>query len=168
MDEETKKKWAAVGEALNREIQGNLQQARARRPLSELMADWTRESSSARPIVYVSGHLDLTEEEFAAHYVPALTEALAKQSVFIVGDACGADTFAQRWLLEKRAVVTVYHMLTTARHNLSDRPTVGGFSSDAERDEAMTRASTCDVAWVRPGREKSGTAKNLARRARTP
>ncbi len=28
----------------------------------------------------------------------------------------------------------------------------------------MTAASTEDLAWVRPGREKSGTAKNLARR----
>jgi hypothetical protein len=30
---------------------------------------------------------------------------------------------------------------------------------------AMTPASTFDIAWVRPGRERSGTAKNLLRRA---
>lgn len=42
--------------------------------------------------------------------------------------------------------------------------TVGGFESDRVRDEAMTAASDADIAWVRPGREKSGTAKNLKRR----
>lgn len=37
----------------------------------------------------------------------------------------------------------------------------------AARDEALTAASTFDIAWVRPGRERSGTARNLQRRART-
>ena len=36
--------------------------------------------------------------------------------------------------------------------------------SDEERDLAMSCASTDDIAWVRSGREKSGTAKNINRR----
>ena len=42
----------------------------------------------------------------------------------------------------------------------------GGFGSDQERDSAMTGNTDEDIAWIRPGRERSGTAKNLMRRAR--
>ena len=51
--------------------------------------------------------------------------------------------------------------------NTGPFPTQGGFLSDLECDEAMTHASTRDIAWVRPGREASGTAANIARRMRT-
>ena len=43
-------------------------------------------------------------------------------------------------------------------------PTIGGFKSDEERDRAMTLASSVDIAWVRPGKENSCTAKNIERR----
>jgi hypothetical protein len=64
----------------------------------------------------------------------------------------------------ERDKVTVFHMFTAPRNNVGGFPTRAGFASDRERDEAMTAASTADIAWVRPGREKSGTAKSLARR----
>ena len=62
--------------------------------------------------------------------------------------------------------MTVYHMFESPRNNYGGYTTVGGFNSDSEGDEAMTAVSDEDIAWVRPGREKSGTAKNLARRLR--
>jgi ribosomal protein S16 len=55
------------------------------------------------------------------------------------------------------------HMLAAPRNN-TGFPTVGGFATDEERDEAMTLASDVDLAWVRQGRENSGTARNIARR----
>lgn len=115
-------------------------------------------------IVFVSGHLDVTREEFEEHYVPLLCEAILQGASFVVGDARGADTMAQAFL-HARGVqnVTVYHMFTRPRTDVGF-PTIGGFTSDEERDAAMTVASDRDVAWVRPGREKSGTAKNLTRR----
>jgi len=119
-------------------------------------------------VAFVSGHLDLTSEEFEEHYVPKIRAAIQEGASFIVGDASGADTMAQRYL--KAALyphVTVYHMLTTPRNN-AGFPKVGGYLSDGDRDKAMTKASTTDIAWVRAGREKSGTAKNLARRAQLP
>ena len=67
-------------------------------------------------VAFVSGHLDLTDEEFARHYVPLIADAVARGWRFVVGDA-------------------------------------------------MTAASSRDIAWVRPGRERSGTARNLRRRA---
>ena len=127
---------------------------------------------------FVSGHLDLTEHEFDEHYKPTLLRYLRAGDSFIVGDAPGAALLAQRYLSEhvglrlfpvcqaRADVITVYHMLALPRHNPEGLPTVGGFLSDRARDEAMTAASDGDVAWVRPGREKSGTASNLKRRAK--
>jgi hypothetical protein len=43
--------------------------------------------------------------------------------------------------------------------------TIGGFESDEARDAQMTLDSDLDIAWVRPGRKKSGTQKNLDRRS---
>lgn len=116
---------------------------------------------------FISGHLDLSAEEFGAHYAPAIDAALAKQGAcFVVGDARGADARGQAYLAERAsaAQVTVFHMLTAPRHNQGGFSTRGGFGSDAERDQALTAASERDIAWIRPGRERSGTARNLARR----
>lgn len=112
---------------------------------------------------YVSGHLDLTEEEFATHYEPNIRAAMAHGDAFVVGDARGADEMTQLVLIGY-ARVTVFHMFELPRNNLGLFPVRGGFTSDATRDAAMTEASTTDIAWVRPGREKSGTAKNVQRR----
>ena len=114
---------------------------------------------------FISGHLDLTEKEFRDEYIPMIDDAMCiPGSIFIVGDAPGADLMSQRYLFQKYADVTVYHMLKSPRNNRFEFKTRGGFKSDKERDEAMTKASLYDIAWVRPGREKSGTAKNLLRR----
>ena len=112
---------------------------------------------------FVSGHLDLTEEEFEEHYVPKLVGAIQKGGSFVVGDAPGCDTMAQQYL--RGAAVTVYHMLEMPRNLRCDTfDTVGGFRTDEERDAAMTEASDEDIAWVRPGFENSWTAKNIGRR----
>lgn len=114
--------------------------------------------------VFISGHGDITLEEFKAHYAPILDSYVQAGCDFIVGDFKGTDTIAQGYLAFEGCKVTVYHMLEKARFNFINFPTVGGFKNDIERDEAMTKASHCDLAWVRPGREASGTAKNLQRR----
>ena len=113
---------------------------------------------------FVSGHLDLTDVEFTSFYLPKLLVALEDPDAqFVVGDAAGADHISQQWLHSRTKRVTVFHMFGTPRYN-AGFPTHGWFLCDRERDEAMTRDSDQDIAWVRPGREKSGTAKNLKRR----
>lgn len=143
---------------------------------------------------FVSGHMDLTKEEFAEHYEPRIRAAHAAGASFVVGDAHGCDFMAQRLLAslelgqpKDAGRVRVFHMLERPRHSFGSGygsrdpnlpkdswsgrrggfPLVGGFSSDEERDAAMTAASDDDIAWVRPVKDKrhSGTAKNLARRA---
>lgn len=123
---------------------------------------------------FISGHLDITQEEFDTHYVPKLEAALedGEEGVaFVVGDARGADTLAQAWLAEHGAPTAVYHMLEKPRNLAAGpyTPLVGGFPTDEARDEAMTEASTHDIAWARPGKPGSkpsgrGTLQNLARR----
>jgi hypothetical protein len=114
-------------------------------------------------IYFISGHLSLTQDEFDIHYKPFIVEALCHNSSFVVGDAKGADTLAQTYLFGKTDKVVVYHMFGSPRYN-AGFPTEGGFQSDEERDNAMTDNSDSDIAWVRKGREKSGTQKNLDRR----
>ena len=116
---------------------------------------------------FISGHLDVTVAEFSEHYVPRIAAALAADpdTSFVVGDARGCDLMAQIYLREARALrVQVFHMLDKPRNNVGGFPTMGGFTSDADRDAAMTNSSDKDIAWVRPGRRESGTAANLARR----
>jgi hypothetical protein len=118
---------------------------------------------------YISGHLDLTVDEFKDHYVPLIDKALQEGHEFVVGDARGADALAQQYISENCATpieyapVRVYHMFTKPRNNVGFK-VVGGFSSDEERDATMTAVSDYDIAWVRPGKENSGTAKNILRR----
>lgn len=119
-------------------------------------------------IAYISGHLDLTPEEFDEHYRSAIDECIFFGTKVVVGDARGADKMAQEYINRIgnniHELVTVYHMFETPRNNAGNFKCKGEFKSDTERDEAMTAASTYDIAWVRTGREKSGTAKNLERR----
>jgi len=116
---------------------------------------------------FISGHLDLTVDEFDKHYKATIDNALSEDAKFVIGDARGADKLAQDYLSEKAGGrVTVYHMFEVPRNFIDGFIKDGGYESDNERDAAMTLASDADIAWVRPGREKSGTAKNLLRRAR--
>lgn len=121
-------------------------------------------SMDPRQVAFVSGHLDLGEEEFLRHYVPQIEAARARGCRFVVGDARGADLLFQRYADAQGLEVTVFHMFAQPRNRVGAFAVVGGFGSDDERDAAMTAASALDIAWVRPGRERSGTAKNLRRR----
>lgn len=112
---------------------------------------------------FISGHLTLTELEFDEYYRAAIDEPLAHGDSFVVGDASGTDAIVQNYLLGKTDAVVVYHMFTEPRNNAGFK-TIGGFNTDEERDAQMTADSNHDIAWVRPGREKSGTQKNIDRR----
>jgi hypothetical protein len=115
---------------------------------------------------FISGHLDLSDEEFSANYAGRIRAAADEGASFVVGDARGTDAKAQDLLHALGCPrVTVYHLFVSPRNN-AGFTTRGGFDSDGSRDAAMTEASDNDIAWVRPGREKSGTARNLARRAK--
>jgi hypothetical protein len=124
----------------------------------------------------ISGHLDLTQAEFEAHYAPYILSALASKHNIVVGDAPGADAMAQellkKWIpiMRYTGIVTVYHMLTIPRFNAGRFPTKNGYQSNSARDKAMTAESDYDLLWIRPEKHSSvsgrvsGTEQNLIRR----
>lgn len=118
-------------------------------------------------IAFVSGHLDLTDDEFLMHYSHAIIVALVSDHLIVVGDSRGADFMTQQYVQKMGYTnrLRVFHMFHTPRNIVDGAKVMAcGFESDDERDNAMTYHSDYDIAWVREGREKSGTAKNLQRR----
>jgi hypothetical protein len=47
---------------------------------------------------FISGHLSVTPEEFAANYTAQLDAAIEAGDNFVIGDAVGADAMAQEYL----------------------------------------------------------------------
>jgi len=120
---------------------------------------------------FISGHGDITDEEFDMFYKPAIDNAIDSMPNcnFVVGDFKGADIMAQNYLIDIIGIdpsrITVYHMFESPRNiNSNITNTIGGFNSDDERDEAMTLNSFDDIAFVRDCNKLSGTAKNILRR----
>ncbi|QGR53951.1 hypothetical protein [Moumouvirus maliensis] len=135
-------------------------------------------------IYFISGHTDLTIQQFDQLYKNIIIEAATNpNNQFIMGNAPGVDYMAQRLLVDilgNNAYnrVTVFHR--------GDDPgiiadpklkTKGGFKSHNEKDAAMTMASDIDIAFVRSLEESkklygekfnpkriSGTQKNILRR----
>lgn len=128
--------------------------------------------SQSPKVFFVSGHLDVSQDEFFQLYVPKILGALSSPTGarFLVGDAPGCDERTQRLFKDAGllSLLTVYHMKERPRIYVGEPAGVqGGFRNDDDRDTAMTKASTEDIAWVRQGREKSGTARNLSRRSKS-
>lgn len=119
---------------------------------------------------FVSGHRDITEEEFHINYKPILDEIIQNNpdSYFVIGDYHGADIMTQNYLIENNfnpAQITVYHMGDEIQNiNPNIVNVVGGFETDEERDTAMTLNSSIDIAFVRDNTKISGTAQNILRR----
>ena len=127
-------------------------------------------------IYFISGHRDLSYEDFELYYKPVIDNVITndKESIFIVGDYEGVDKFAMNYIFKCYAVpLIIYHMFNNLRNipeGLSENPEServflkGGFKSDEERDSAMTKASDFDIAFVKDNRWNSGTAQNIKRR----
>ena len=138
--------------------------------LAYLCCDLIDRAKNPASTFFVSGHRDITEEEFDTHYKKAIDNAIEKypRCRFVVGDCDGVDIMAQNYLVEKGKadVVTVYHMFKKPRnHNNIIKKLKGGFNTDEERDSAMTDASDFDIAFVLRDKWNSGTAQNIQRRA---
>ena len=123
---------------------------------------------------FISGHRDLTQEEFNDHYVPILTHILKKDPMayFVVGDWEGCDTMALEWLISHSDYPDVYvYYVNEVRVTFSGEKLINFYNvmlrpcaSYDECDSRMTQDSDFDVAWIRPGREDSHTAMNIKRR----
>lgn len=127
-------------------------------------------------IYFVSGHRDLSYEDFELYYEPVISNIIAddKEAEFVIGDCDGVDKFSMDFIFRYYIVpLTIYHMGDVPRNipeGLSENSGLegvffkGGFTSDEERDSAMTKASDFDIAFVKDNRWNSGTAQNIKRR----
>ena len=119
---------------------------------------------------FISGHRDITQDEFDYNYAAILDKLMDDENVlFVVGDCSGADIMAQNLLMDEFMLdperITVYHAFDKPRNlNPKIKNVIGGFSSHTEKDEAMTKASAHDIAFVRDCNKLSGTAQNILRR----
>jgi hypothetical protein len=172
------------GKTLNKQIKGKYEYERVSdEDVNLLMEELERvnngeyeEGAEDSVLTYfISGHREITQEEFDAIYVPVINRVLegAPDCRFVIGDYWGADEMAQNYLLDVLELdperVTVYHMLEKPRYFNSKVVNFrGGFPTDDARDEAMTEDSNEDIAFVRDPNVLSGTAKNILRRYRYP
>lgn len=119
-------------------------------------------------IYFISGHRDLTWEEFTKWYTPLINTIYCtdNNAKFVVADCEGCDSMAQDYLVELGVTkVVTYHLRNRTKYVADeDWAQSSGYTSDIERDTAMTNASDCDIAFIRKGKEDSGTAQNILRR----
>jgi len=141
---------------------------------------------SEQQTYFISGHVDISQEDFNKYYRDKIMEAVSNpNSMFVVGNAPGADIMAQYLLIDLLKDdngldrICVYHCGSTPSIIADTRlKTIGGFKTHEEKDRSMTLASNIDIAYVRSHEDSkklygkkfrpnriSGTQKNLDRRA---
>ena len=122
-------------------------------------------------VYFISGHRDITKEEFHKHYKHRILNAIRDGADFVVGDCPGVDFLALELLVKYNANnVTIYHLgqfpmtdgedIILPEHFKTERQ----FDTDFERDIHMTYYSDEDILWIRDGKTHSGTHRNQLRR----
>lgn len=163
---------ASQGKTLNKIIKGKYDYKRIEdRNVQELLTEMNqKEENNILDTYFISGHRDLTENEFEYYYIPLIQEALSENpnAKFVVGDFDGCDIMAQNYLvniIDDIANITVYCVGETPRNiNPNIIYIKNGFVDDREKDIAMTNASFKDIALVRNPKIWSGTGENILRR----
>lgn len=163
---------ASQGKTLNKIIKGKYDYKRIEdRDVQELLTEMNqKEENNILDTYFISGHRDLTENEFEYYYIPLIQEALSENpnAKFVVGDFDGCDIMAQNYLvniIDDIANITVYCVGETPRNiNPNIIYIKNGFTDDREKDIAMTNASFKDIALVRNPKIWSGTGENILRR----
>ena len=119
-------------------------------------------------VYLISGHRDLTDEEFRNYYADKIRKSNAEfpNCVYIVGDNPGCDKYAQDYLRKigvSPARVIIYYRTATPPANIHKCETKA-FDTNNEKNIAMVNHSTHDIAWIRPGEVDSEPGKNIERR----
>ena len=127
-------------------------------------------------IYFISGHRDLSYEDFKKYYIPKIKEVVEEdpRAEFIVGDCNGVDKYAMDYIFNNvMCDLTIYHMSSKPNNTPNNRHPGslvssykyvyfrGGFKSDEERDAAMTRDSNIEIAYIKENRCDSGTDQNI-------
>lgn len=165
----TKYEYEKVNGLSIEEIQERLRQAEDEE--NNAKSEEKANNNEKEKTYFISGHRNLTEEEFEKNYVPVLKSVVeaVPEAKFIVGDCIGADIMAQNYLIDTLGVdpqrITVYcHGNVPEYVNKEIINFKTGYNTDIEKDAAMTEISSKDIAFVRDIFENSGTAQNILRR----
>lgn len=104
-------------------------------------------------IYFISGHRNLSYEDFEKYYTPIIDKAIREddEAKFVIGDCCGVAYIFNKDICH----ITIYHMFNKPRNIPEANTRVildlvdfrGGFKSDEERDS--TRDSDFDIAFVK-------------------
>lgn len=124
---------------------------------------------------FISGHRDITPEEFEKFYVPAIVDVIDTcndnydDCEFVVGDCRGCDEMAANFIADYiKENTDDTECPPCILYTIDDCPIVhyvGGFETDRDRDSAMTNVSSEDIAFIRSkSKWDSGTAENILRR----
>lgn len=132
--------------------------------------------------VFVSGHLDLTQEEFEKYYKQEIDNRLKNESFvkfhlnFYIGDCKGGDLIAFKYIfdnyindnyLDNIYVCVMDNNEFSSNYNYPKHHKVKiitGFKTHEERDCYMTKNTDYDILWIRHNYWNSGTAQNFVRR----
>lgn len=135
---------------------------------------------------FISGHTDLSGEEFLLHYAKRLKEAVKKNHNFVMAGAHGADLLCLNYLIVVKKIspsrISIYlHEKYSDRFEILQSlglKVYSGFSTHSGKDAMMTKYSDYDIAWLRPDEvarlrygdnwkkgDISATEKNLIRRS---
>lgn len=118
---------------------------------------------------FVSGHRDLTKEEFVKHYIPLIHKVIKEdsQTAFVVGDWEGCDSMFVQYMeaFYSKVPIVIFYVdiprIKEGKFNIYDFRECTNYD---ECDATMTSCSHFDIAWIRPGKEDSHTADNIRRR----
>ena len=164
---------ASQGKALNKVIKNRYEYKRIDdRNVEELLTELNEpeEIDETLNTYFISGHRDITENEFEYYYIPLINEALSENpnAKFIVGDCDGVDIMAQNYLvsiIDDISRITVYCVGDTPKNINSELIYIkNGFNDEREKDTAMTNASFKDIALVKQCEYITGTGENILRR----
>ena len=164
---------ASQGKALNKVIKNRYEYKRIDdRNIEELLTELneSEEIDETLNTYFISGHRDITENEFEYYYIPLINEALSENpnAKFIVGDCDGVDIMAQNYLvsiIDDISRITVYCVGDTPKNINSEIIYIkNGFNDEREKDIAMTNASFKDIALVKQCEYITGTGENILRR----
>lgn len=165
---------ASQGKTLNKVIKNKYQYKRVEdKNIEELLNEMAQVEEKKEEILntyFISGHRNLTENEFEYYYIPLINEVLSEcpNAKFVVGDCDGCDIMVQNYLvnvIDDISRITVYCVGDTPRNiNPEIIYIKSGFVNDREKDIAMTNESFKDIALVRNPEVWSGTGENILRR----
>lgn len=114
--------------------------------------------------ITITGHTDLSREDFEKYYVPVIRQYLGCS--FNLGAADGVDKMAYEYLLEHSQDVTVYQPATKRfpGHILPDTPRDITAMTYTERDDKLRSDSDILIGFVRGDFRSlgSGSARNIA------